>query len=197
MTFTVDWFDVAAKSNFERELARFKGQPNLKFLEVGSYEGRASCWMLENILTQDSSRLTCIDTFEGSMEHHIGNRPEELKLATLYDRFLDNIERWQDKVEVKVGYSQIILREMPVDEVYDFIYIDGSHMAKDVLEDGILAWRMLKPGGLMIFDDYEWVVSADKIDHPKMAVDIFVELYGREIVDKKFNYQSIITKASK
>ena len=36
---------------------------------------------------------------------------------------------------------------------YDIIYIDGSHEARDVLEDAVLAYRLLKIGGLLIFDD--------------------------------------------
>ena len=36
----------------------------------------------------------------------------------------------------------------------DLIYIDGSHLAKDVLSDAILSWKLLKPSGVMIFDDY-------------------------------------------
>ena len=35
--------------------------------------------------------------------------------------------------------------------------MDGSHHARDVLQDAVLAWGLLRPGGYMIFDDYEWV----------------------------------------
>ena len=42
--------------------------------------------------------------------------------------------------------------------------MDGSHHARDVLQDAVLAWGLLRPGGYMIFDDYEWVsnVTPDK-----------------------------------
>lgn len=32
------------------------------------------------------------------------------------------------------------------------VYIDGSHWAKDVLTDAVMAWRLLKEGGVMILD---------------------------------------------
>ena len=44
------------------------------------------------------------------------------------------------------------------------VYVDGSHHARDVLQDAVLAWGLLRPGGYMIFDDYGWVsnVTLDK-----------------------------------
>src|SRR5689334_22074915 len=38
--------------------------------------------------------------------------------------------------------------------VVDVIYVDGSHARNDVIVDSILAWRLLRPDGLMIWDDY-------------------------------------------
>ncbi len=40
--------------------------------------------------------------------------------------------------------------------LYDFVYVDGSHRASDVLTDAVLAWPLLKAGGLLIFDDDGW-----------------------------------------
>src|SRR5262249_21937360 len=61
--FTQDFFSANADV-WNLNLARFKNLPNLHFLEIGSYEGFSTCWLLKNILTNDSSRLTCIDTFD-------------------------------------------------------------------------------------------------------------------------------------
>ncbi len=41
-------------------------------------------------------------------------------------------------------------------QVFDVVYVDASHMAGDVLSDAVLAWKLLAPGGIMIFDDYAW-----------------------------------------
>jgi hypothetical protein len=52
---------------------------------------------------------------------------------------------------------------------FDFIYIDGSHMRVDVLLDAVLAWQLLKPGGFMVLDDYEWNEYRDNmVCHPKV-----------------------------
>ena len=36
---------------------------------------------------------------------------------------------------------------------FDFVYVDGSHLALDVLVDAALAWRLLSPGGVLVFDE--------------------------------------------
>ena len=52
--------------------------------------------------------------------------------------------------------SREALRKLPF-ESYDLVYLDGSHMAADVLEDAVLSFPLLKPGGILIFDDYQLV----------------------------------------
>lgn len=54
--------------------------------------------------------------------------------------------------------------------LFDLVYIDGSHMRVDVLVDAVLAWPLLQPGGLMVFDDYEWDRYRDNmVCHPKVG----------------------------
>lgn len=59
-------------------------------------------------------------------------------------------------------------------EWFDLIYIDGSHEAADVLADAVLAWPLLKPGGLLGFDDYGWRVFPEPERRPAPAVDAFL-----------------------
>jgi len=53
---------------------------------------------------------------------------------------------------------------------YDWAYIDGSHEGHDCLSDMCAVWALLKPGGLMIVDDYAWSDSSVLIP-PGPAVD--------------------------
>ena len=71
-------------------------------------------------------------------------------------------------------------------ESFDFIYVDGSHLAMDVLIDGVLAWPLLKPGGVMVFDDYRWKHTREEQDWPGRAVDAFLQVFGHkcEILEK-------------
>jgi len=186
--FTQDWFtrNIINWTHFLKEL---KDKPNLRFLEIGSYQGRSTVWLLENILTDDTSSITCIDTFEGSAEHLIDFQHD---LLTLFQVFSHNIYNFKNKVNIIKNNSQIALKQ--INEQYDFIYIDGDHTASSVIEDAILSFSLLKKGGIMIFDDYEWSCHKTPIDDPKAAIDAFLLIYADKINVLLINYQVIIEK---
>jgi predicted O-methyltransferase YrrM len=73
---------------------------------------------------------------------------------TIKKRYLSNVKiaGGETRTTLIVGPSQVELRKLPLG-AYDLIYIDGSHFPADVLEDAVLSWRLLKPGGMLIFDD--------------------------------------------
>jgi SAM-dependent methyltransferase len=185
--FTQDWFTLNIPV-WEKAIAPFKGKPGVKYLEVGLYEGRSAFWMLENVLTDPTSHFTGIDIFDG-----------ELK-----DRFFDNLRRCgaEGRATVLIGFSQVEMRRLPL-ESFDIIYIDGSHATADVLEDAVLSYRLLSPGGVLIFDDYAWagalytgpLTRDETSDFPKAAIDRFVQCFeGRMSV--LHNGSQLIVKKS-
>jgi predicted O-methyltransferase YrrM len=188
--FSVDWFSIHIEL-WTIYLNEFKGKPNLRFLEIGSYQGRSTVWLLENILTDDTSSITCIDTFEGSIEHHENERYHK-DITNLYEVFSHNISKFKNKVSIIQGMSQVALKQ--ITGYYDFVYVDGDHRASSVMEDAILSFALLKQGGLMIFDDYEWTCSKTYIDDPKPAIDAFMILYADKIKVLFINQQVIIRK---
>jgi predicted O-methyltransferase YrrM len=176
--FTVDW--VADNvPHWERHLGHLRGRSGVRFLEVGTYEGRSTIWLLENILTHATATLDCIDTFDDTyavtFERNIRMAPDGHKVRTL------------------TGPSQEVLRTLPL-EVYDAAYIDGSHSAPDVLEDIVLAFRLLKRDGIMVLDDYEWHERGDLLEEPKVAIDAFLHVFsGRyELLHK--DYQVVVKR---
>lgn len=171
MTFTTDWF-TKQQPDFELQLRGLKGK-EIQCLEIGSFEGRSALWLLENIVTHPLSRLTCMDTWGGSEEYAM----MDISMNGKRKLFEDNIKDHKDRVIIKQGMSQILLRSMDVNKKLDFIYIDGSHTAYDVLEDIILSWRLLKPGGIMAMDDYEWTILNNTRHEPKMAIDSFLFIW--------------------
>lgn len=38
----------------------------------------------------------------------------------------------------------------------ELAYIDGSHHRADVPADSFATWPLIVPGGIVIWDDYEW-----------------------------------------
>lgn len=189
--FTVDWFDGNI-SKFNSLLGHLKQRENIHFLEIGSFEGRSSCWFFENyILNSNGSTLTCVDTWEGSMEHNDQQKNQ------IWDIFNSNVSEYnKDKLLVRRGLSRNILRDLPL-ENYDFIYIDGSHTTRDVLEDAVLAFDLLKINGIITFDDYNWKWFSDPLLNPGDGINSFIKCYAHQLqVVESSNQLSIIKKSS-
>jgi len=162
--YTEDWF-TNHEQLWERILAPLMGKA-VHALEVGAFEGRSSVWLLDHVLTHPDATLTWIDTFAGGSEH------AGLDLSGLETRFRANTARFGTKMSGHVGRSQDVLRGMS-GEQFDLVYIDGSHEAPDVLMDAMLAWPLLKPGGLLGFDDYQWQGAKEPEHCPALAIDAF------------------------
>jgi predicted O-methyltransferase YrrM len=182
-----DWFSRNLIA-FSTSLACFRGRPSVHGLEIGSFEGRSAVWLLENILTDSSSRLTCVDTFNG--QEGLTN-PNFVRGA--FQRFRHNISKTGrgSQVTTLIGSSQIELRHCT--SAFDFVYVDGSHYAPDVLEDAVLTFRLLNVGGVMIFDDYAWNHARLTLP-PGPAIDAFVKLYCERIEIIHMSYQLHLRK---
>lgn len=177
--FTNTWFQLTGRANFNKYVLPLEG--DLYFLEVGCYEGQASRWMLENT----NAKLTVVDTFAGGQD-----LPDEVKLL---DRFKENVEPFKGRIEINQGRSGHVLKDLYPDH-FDFIYIDGSHLAKDVLEDAVLSFPLLRSGGIMIFDDYTWGPGLPFYERPCSGIDAFVQVYGDQIEILEKNSQLIMRK---
>ena len=147
----------------------------MNYLEIGLFEGCLLLWMFENILTHPTARATGIDPFDWA-----DRKP-----------FLSNLNAsgFAEQVTTIIGFSQEEMRALPL-RMFDIIYIDGSHAADDVLEDAILSARLLKPGGLLIIDDYLW--DTDLLDRPLLGLNTFYRLYGQRFDVIHSGYQLIL-----
>ena len=164
------------------------------FLEIGSFEGRSTVWTVENMM-EDGGEIYCIDTWGGSEEHVKG------ELDGAEDRFHQNISVLRTKfpnravVSFKSTSVEALAGLLTHKKQFDFIYIDGSHIAKDVLTDACMAWPLLKKDGIMAFDDYLWRLPGTvTIQRPKIAIDAFVNIFENEIAMAHNGYQLIVRK---
>jgi hypothetical protein len=185
--FSEDWFSgniPTWKKMFQR--MGWNNKTHLSMLEIGAYEGRSTTWLIDNMMDHPKSILASIDTFEGSVEHSLDQR------SNLFDRYRSNIvvSKWPEKVRPIRGDSKIILSQMLTGpSEFDFIYVDGSHETYDVIVDGILAWQLLKPGGMIVFDDVLW----DKKDSVLIAVQHLEKILPMESISQ--GYQRFYKKA--
>jgi predicted O-methyltransferase YrrM len=192
--FTKDWFNWAPE--VWTQLIPLLPERRA-FLEIGSFEGRSAVWIAEN-MAQDGSHIDCIDTWEGGEEHSAED------MAAVEARFDDNarisngyygggrlIRKYKETSTYALA-NRIV--ETAGGNLYDFIYIDGSHIAKDVLTDACMAWPLLKPKGLMVFDDYMWGNPRDILHRPKPAIDAFCNIFAEEAEIVHVGYQLVVRK---
>jgi predicted O-methyltransferase YrrM len=188
--FSNDWFDGRAKPFWEHLIP---GLQITTVLEIGSYEGASACYLVDRIASHTPLTLHCIDSWEGGVEH----QPEgfvPVDMNAVEQRFHRNIQtaiqRAAHRVDLSIhkGYSDDCLVKLIADGhsgSMDFIYVDGSHQAPDVLSDAVLAFKLLKVGGHLVFDDYIWSeelpYGQDPIRCPKPAIDAFTTLYCRKL----------------
>ncbi|BCX04510.1 MAG: hypothetical protein KatS3mg053_2448 [Candidatus Roseilinea sp.] len=180
-SYTKDYVTMHVR-NWQVWLADWVGKPEVRFLEIGSHEGRSAVWFLQNVLTHPTSTLDCIDLFTGK-----GLEP----------RFDHNILKSGRRGQVRKhkGRSDAILPELP-EAYFDVIYVDGSHRAADVLLDAALSWRLLKCNGLIIFDDYLWEMSKPAAQRPQIAIDLFLEAYALRLRVVHHGYQVVVQRTS-
>jgi predicted O-methyltransferase YrrM len=182
--FTNNWFSIA-RPVWEALIPQIKPT---KILEIGSYEGNATCFLIETLGREHNIEIHCVDTWEGGIEH------SGVSMGVVKDNFMHNtsyaVHASTHKVSLVIhnSKSDTALTKLLTDEkwgYFDFIYIDGSHQAPDVLLDALLAFRLLRIGGLLAFDDYLWSEQLpsgiDPLRCPKMAIDTFTTIYARKV----------------
>lgn len=186
--YTTDWFSYNIPI-WEQHLANLRGKPHLRGIEVGSYQGRSAVWLMQNIFTANTSQLTCVDTFHGSVEHNDDERRNMLQI------FSHNTWPFRQRIRVLRGMSQQVLRTLPYEPAFDFAYIDGAHDAASVLEDAVLLLPLLKPGAILIFDDYMWRSSnLPDTDRPQIAIEAIASVYRSVLDVVHVGYQAIMRK---
>ena len=168
-----NWFELGAIKYFDLVLPRrFAGKPDLNFLQIGAYTGDASEWLINNIITNQTSWLTDVDTWCGSDEE-VHKQFDWAALENFYD---NRMSKYKNICKIK-GYSADFLQAAQT-AYYDFIYVDGDHRADEVYKDATFGWRCLKAGGIMAFDDYLWLHdSGDKMLSPRPGIDKFLQEY--------------------
>lgn len=180
---TVNWFD-SARPVWDTLVPHLDAR---LVLEVGSYEGASACYLIDVLGQKAPLEIHCVDHWHGGIEHHAAG----IDMAQVEQRFLRNTaisvanSPFPVDLHIHKGSSErclgALLSRQPKPQ-FDFIYVDGSHQAADVLLDASMAFRLLRVGGIMVLDDYLWheampAVSRDLLTVPKMAIDAFINCH--------------------
>lgn len=185
--FTADWFshNIPVWTALIEDLG-----PVSKILEIGAYEGRSTVWLMENAFkATGTGELFCIDTWLGGPEQPGAD------MSAVEERFTRNIAiagaTAGTDVSVRLfkgsSFDQLAsLIALGHGQSFDIVYVDGSHLCSDVLNDLVLSFQLCKVGGLIICDDYLWRPGnhgeENPLDQPKLAIDAFVNCNARKLV---------------
>lgn len=185
MDYSQDWFTQNIKL-WEFLLKPLSDNP-IKAIEIGSFEGRSTIWLCENVLTHKDSHIDCVDPYQPYLEMNL-----DLDMEASKKRFFQNTKPYKDKITMHQMKSDIYLKART--EMADLIYVDGDHTYKACLKDMVQSHLLLKPDGIMIIDDYLWAGMLEGPDLPKGAVNSFMAGFAEEYSLLSIGYQVILKK---
>lgn len=163
---------------FAKNLEQYIGKPNLKFLELGSHSGSSASGTLNVILTDPTCTITCVDSWNSiDIEEHF-----------------NIICKFYSPRIIKAKNDSVAWLRSHQDLRFDFIYVDADHSAEGVFADANNAWALLKPEGIMAFDDYLLADAETQTLETKTGIDQFLESIEGQYKVLDSNYQLWITK---
>ena len=192
------------KELFERILLPEKAKLR-SVLETGICESASTIWLMQNI---QPDQWVGIDPWKPGRKHHV-------EMFATYERncrynlwaagadlpkpvngeLMSNCQFRIGETHCRVvkASSHDYLR-MGVDVDYgegvcfDLVLVDADHSAPGTLIDMVLGWRKLKPGGLMIVDDFDrrWHNARPNVHEAVLAFwNCFEHLAVKEVETKK------------
>jgi tetratricopeptide (TPR) repeat protein/predicted O-methyltransferase YrrM len=173
---------IESRARVRSSVATVRHSAAIAALEVGCYQGMSACWLLDKILTHPESKLTCLEeTFDRKLTENIAKTQVDFKVTCLS----------QD-----VSQSLAALES----NSFDLINLQDKHKLSDRAERNTsLAWKLLKVGGLIVFNDYGWTNPAYPEQNPQLGIDRFLNsIAGQwELVHQVAQaYQFIVCKKS-
>ena len=156
-----------------------------EILEVGSWEGRSACFFLNYF---KNCNITCVDTWKGSPENFNNTKTN---LSIVEKNFDYNILEYKSRVtKIKSTSKNFFSNNI---KKFDLIYIDGSHIYEDVLNDANESFKILKDKSYILFDDYDWVFHK-KGKNPINAINQFLKSNRDKIQTIYISSQVLVKK---
>jgi len=169
--FSNKWF----LNNFEIFNYFLPENKNEKFnyLEIGCFEGLSSFYVLSQFKFVNAYFL---DIWDEPNKNSKSLTDDFNKVEKLFDENLSKFNFTKIKDDSVISMRKLLRKNMN----FDFIYIDGSHNGEDILSDAIEAFKILKKGGLIFFDDFLQYEINRKIQS-YVGIEKFLELYSNDL----------------
>jgi predicted O-methyltransferase YrrM len=183
-----------AKAKFEGVIQHFLATnitSSIKqILEVGTFAGTS---LIEIVKRIPNSFGTGIDRWANYNEDNIDIllNIEKNKIEQIFYQNIVNSGMTDRIKDIKGDSSDVLLDLYKQGQIYDFIYVDGSHKCLDVFLDLMLSWKILKKGGILAIDDYMYHydrVKLEPYEYPLEGVNHFLNKYKNEftVLDKGY-----------
>jgi len=177
-TYTANWFPADV---FVKFCPGLKGKQNLRFLEIGVFEGQGTRFFFEKLLGTTGT-LVGIDPFIEYSKSTVAKIQgfDHLMNGSTEERFRSNTAEFASRMTIHKGLSQNVLPGLPSDS-FDLSFVDGDHSRDAVAFDALHSMRLVKRGGYIVFDDYGWGYKDRPETCPKPAIDKFLMQYSKQI----------------
>ncbi|MDC0418560.1 class I SAM-dependent methyltransferase [Pelagibacteraceae bacterium] len=120
----------------------------IDYLEIGSYEGRSSLFILELL---QKTNCEFVDPY---IDYAATPTFSAKQMNEIYNNFKKKIEKFSHRTKIyKTSSVEFFANNK---KKYDLIYIDGSHYGPDVEKDLISSYEVLNKDGIIILDDLLW-----------------------------------------
>ena len=193
----IDFIDKISNKNFSNQwfLNNFEifnyflpENKNEKFnyLEIGCFEGLSSFYVLSQFKFVNAY---FVDIWDEPNKNSKSLTGDFNKVEKLFDENLSKFNFTKIKDDSVISMRKLLRKNMN----FDFIYIDGSHNGEDILSDAIEAFKILKKGGLIFFDDFLQYELNRKIQS-YVGIEKFLELYSNDLQIVFFQNNLVVKK---
>jgi predicted O-methyltransferase YrrM len=145
----------------------------INVLEIGTYAGVS----LINIINAiPNSHGIGVDMWSSYNEN---NLLENMDALGVEKSFYKNVSTFglSDRITgIKSDSTDALTRFFKDGIIFDFIYVDGSHLLLDCYSDLVLSWIILEKGGVLAIDDYLYK-NESMLDSPFEAINHFLKRY--------------------
>jgi predicted O-methyltransferase YrrM len=147
------WFYTFSKDTWPVIQNEILNKTNVYILEIGSHEGRSTCWFLNYVCWKEKSRIVSIDPYltDDTTTQVTNQTVERFTKNVSCQRDAYKLLQYRDKSE---NVLKFLKHKGNRCGDFDLIYIDGSHLEEDVYNDMKNCHIMLAFNGFMILDDY-------------------------------------------
>jgi len=181
---------LEAINYFNNFYAKFK-EDTIKILEIGTYTGIS----LINIVKLIPNSIGYgVDKWTNYDEIELLNNMDELEIESSFYKNI-KMEGLEERIKgIKGDSNEVLFQMMMNKELYDFIYIDGSHLSFDCYTDLLQSWRILARGGLLAIDDYLYNAEGAVVNSPFEGINHFLKKHQHEIKILHKGYRVFLIK---